>query len=200
MGSHLIDVVVRLLGLPEKVTSVLKHHGRFDYPLKDNTVAIFEYPKALAIIQSATLQPNSGPHRGFEFQGTNGTAVVRPVEPPALHIDLSRASGPYQPKMQKVDVPAYTRYVDDMAELPSVMALRTYHSAPVAANVTVYLNKDGGTVTGGWDDSANSVSSIAMNASGGVAEVPAWVQVRFNAWQSARMLDGSPMMQLAIDG
>ena len=40
--------------------------------------------------------------------------------------------------------------------------------------MTLYLNKDGGTVTGGWDDSAQDVSSIAMNARGGVADVPAW--------------------------
>ncbi len=65
-------------------------------------------------------------------------------------------------------------YVDDMAELPMAMALGGVNTSPVAANVTLYLNRDGGTITGGWDDSASSVSSIAMNASGGVADVPAW--------------------------
>jgi len=62
---------------------------------------------------------------------------------------------------------------DDMAELPSVMALRTSPVSP-RRGVTLYLNKDGGTLTAGWDDAANGVSSVAMNASGGVVEVPAW--------------------------
>ena len=105
LGSHLIDVVVRLLGRPDKVTPFLKHHGKFDDLLKDNTVAVFEYPKALAIIQTATLQPGSGAHRGIEILGTNGTAVVRPVEPAVIHIDLAKAAGPYKEKSQNVPVP-----------------------------------------------------------------------------------------------
>lgn len=62
---------------------------------------------------------------------------------------------------------------DDMAELPSVMALRNDPATP-RRGVTLYLNKNGGTVTSGWDDAANGVSSVAMNADGGVAQVPAW--------------------------
>lgn len=62
---------------------------------------------------------------------------------------------------------------DDMAELPKVMALRTQSASPTRG-VTIYLNKDGGTLTSGWDDAAAGTSSIAMNADGGVAQVPAW--------------------------
>lgn len=58
---------------------------------------------------------------------------------------------------------------DDMHELPDVMATR----AGPATGVTVYLNRDGGTLTGGWDDSAGDVSSVALNA-GGEVTVPRW--------------------------
>lgn len=121
LGSHLVDIVVRLLGRPEKVTSFLKHDGRFDDLLKDNTVAIFEYPKAMAIIQTATLQPNSGAHRAIEVLGTNGTAVVRPVEPAVVHIDLAQPAGPYKEKTQNVPVPTYTRYIADLEEFAAAI-------------------------------------------------------------------------------
>lgn len=121
LGSHLIDIVVRLLGRPDKVTPYLRHHGKFDDLLKDNTIAIFEYPKAMAVIQSATLQPGSGPHRGIEILGTNGTAVVRPIEPAVINIDLAKAAGPYKEKAQNVPVPAYTRYVADLEEFAAAI-------------------------------------------------------------------------------
>ncbi|MCA9680031.1 MAG: hypothetical protein KC464_33680, partial [Myxococcales bacterium] len=60
---------------------------------------------------------------------------------------------------------------DDRHELPAVMALR--HDG-VARGVTVYLDPDGGTVTGGWDDAATGVSSIALGVAGERVTVPAW--------------------------
>lgn len=121
LGSHLIDVVVRLLGRPDKVTPYLRHHGKFDDLLKDNTIAVLEYPKAMAIIQTATLQPGSGPHRAIEILGTNGTAVVRPIEPAVVNIDLAKAAGPYKEKSQNVPVPAYTRYIADLEEFAAAI-------------------------------------------------------------------------------
>jgi predicted dehydrogenase len=123
-GSHIIDLTARLLGRPEKVTPFLRSHGRFDDKLMDNTIAVLEYPRALAIITAAVLQPNAWPHRFFEILGTNGTAVVRPIEPPALAIDLVKAAGPYQQGMQTVPLRPYRRFVDDFAELEEAVRLR----------------------------------------------------------------------------
>ena len=117
LGSHLIDPVVRLLGRPEKLTSFLKSHGGPNDGLADNTVAILEYPKALAIVSSATLQPGAGSHRFFEIQGTNGTALVKPIEPPSFQIDLARAAGPYRTGLQTLQMPAYRRYLPEFDEL-----------------------------------------------------------------------------------
>lgn len=121
LGCHLIDPMVRLLGRPERVIPVLKHHGRHSDHLADNTVAVFEFPGALGVISSATLQPGAGRHRAFEIFGTNGTAVVRPVEPPSLAIDLAEAAGPYKAGPQSVPMPRYERYVDDFVELAAAV-------------------------------------------------------------------------------
>src|SRR5262245_44680057 len=116
-GGHLIDPAVRLLGRPRRVTPFLRKHGRYDDTLMDNTVAVLEYPRALALIQSSTLQPEAGPHRAFEIQGANGTAVLRPIEPPVLKLDLVKAADPYSAGKQNVSLPAYQRYVGDFVEL-----------------------------------------------------------------------------------
>ncbi len=116
-GAHLIDPLIRLLGRPSHVTPFLKSHGGFDDRLADNTVAVFEFPKALGVITSSILQPNANPHRSFEILGYNGTAVLKPIEPGTLQIDLAKAAGPYKAGVNKVEMPAFQRYVADFEAL-----------------------------------------------------------------------------------
>ncbi len=116
-GAHLIDPLVRLMGLPAKITSVLRSHGRFNDNLADNTAAVFEYPRALGIITSSVLQPNANAHRSFEILGSNGTTVLRPIEPGTLSIDLVKAAGPYTAGVQHVKFAQFRRYVGDFDEL-----------------------------------------------------------------------------------
>lgn len=115
MGSHLIDVIVRLLGRPRRVTPFLRHDGNFADAFQDNTVAVLEYPRCLAVVVSSALQPNASQHRALEIFGTEGTAVVRPFEPPALELDLIGAAGPYVKGRQKVALPPYERYAGEVA-------------------------------------------------------------------------------------
>jgi predicted dehydrogenase len=117
LGSHLIDVLTRLMGRPAKVTSVLKTDGPFADHLADNTLAIFEFPKAMGIISSSTLQPHAGRYRSFEIFGTEGTAVVNPIEPPGLTIDMAKSAGPYRAGLNTVPMPKYVRYLPEFADL-----------------------------------------------------------------------------------
>ena len=121
LGSHLVDATVRLLGKPKSVTPFLRHHGKFEDSLKDNNVAVLEYERANAILVNTALQVGATPQRSFEVLGTNGTAVLQPIEPPALTMDLSKAAGPYQKGSQKIPLPAYRRYEDDFAELAAAV-------------------------------------------------------------------------------
>lgn len=121
LGAHMVDAVVRTLGRPQSVNALLMKSGAFQDGLKDNTVAVFEYRKAMAIIQSATLQPSSGAYRAFEILGTKGTATVRPVEQPVLTIDLAEGAGPYRKGSQLVPMPRYERYIDDFVELAAAV-------------------------------------------------------------------------------
>jgi predicted dehydrogenase len=122
-GSHLIDLSVRLMGAPTKVTSYL--HKQANDSLADNTLAVLEWPHALGIVTAAALQPNSSAYRCFEILGTGGTAIVQPLEPPALSIDLAKAAGPYQKGRQQVTMPEYERFVDDFIELAACVRDKT---------------------------------------------------------------------------
>jgi predicted dehydrogenase len=129
LGAHLVDAVVRLMGKPADVAPFLREHGPQRDGLKDNTVAVFAYERALAMVQSAALHPGAFAHRAFEILGTNGTAVLRPIEPPSLQIDLASAAGPYKAGTNKVAMPAYRRYVEDFANFAA--AIRGAATLPV---------------------------------------------------------------------
>jgi predicted dehydrogenase len=114
-GSHIIDAMVRLLGKPAKVTGFLRKDGAFADSLKDNTAAVLEWDRALGLVQASTLMPSATRYRGFEVYGSKGCAVLSPIEPPTLRIDLPEAAGPYARGPQTVDLPPYRRYEDDFA-------------------------------------------------------------------------------------
>ena len=121
LGSHLVDPIVRLLGKPKTVTPFLRHHGKFEDSLKDNNVAVLEYERATAVLINTTLQAGGAPQRSFEVLGTNGTATLQPIEPPALSLDLAQPAGPYKKGPQQVPLPAYERYRADFAELAAAV-------------------------------------------------------------------------------
>lgn len=115
-GSHLVDFIVRLLGKPKSIQSFLRTDGKAD-ALRDNNIAILEYPQAIAVITNNTLQPNAFAHRQIEVCGSNGTALLKPIEPPTLQIDLATAAGPYESGSQMVTTGSYERYRADFVEL-----------------------------------------------------------------------------------
>jgi len=120
-GSHLVDAIVRLLGKPKSVTPFLRHHGQFEDLLQDNNLAVLEYDRATAVIVNTALQAAGSPKRCFEVMGTNGTALLQPIEPPTLALDLVAAAGPYQKGAQQIPMPAYQRYEGDFAELAAAV-------------------------------------------------------------------------------
>jgi len=121
LGCHLVDPLVRLLGQPVDVKAMLRRHASVEDELKDNNAVVFEFPTALGVVTNSTHQPNAFAQRSFEVFGTNGSASLKPIEPPALQMDLARAAGPYQAGVQTIALPAYERYVGDFVELAAAI-------------------------------------------------------------------------------
>ncbi|MHA3770811.1 Gfo/Idh/MocA family protein [Verrucomicrobiota bacterium sgz303538] len=121
LGCHVIDPIVRLLGRPTEVISHLQKHGNFDDALKDNTTAILQYPRATAIVTSLALQPNAGAHRSVEIIGSNGVALLEPIEQPTLTLDLAKPAGPYRAGARTISFPRYERFTDEFAALAAAV-------------------------------------------------------------------------------
>jgi predicted dehydrogenase len=116
LGGHVIDRVVAFLGKPTRVQTWLRHDTSADDQLKDNTLAVFEYSKALATVISSAKDAAS--NRSFEVIGTDGTVIVNPMEPAAkVRVTLRAAQGPYKKGAQELQLPPQPRYVDDFKEL-----------------------------------------------------------------------------------
>jgi len=110
-----------LLGRPKRIVPFIRHHGTYADDLNDNNVAMFEFDKTLAILTSNALQPADVPQRSFEVIGTKGSAILSPLEPPALQMELVDAAGPYRKGLQTVSLPTYNRYEADFAELAAAL-------------------------------------------------------------------------------
>ena len=68
-GCHLVDRATALMGRPQKITGFLRHESTIDDGLADNTLAIFEYPRAMVEISIASFQPNGGKYRRWRSSG-----------------------------------------------------------------------------------------------------------------------------------
>ena len=127
-GSHLVDLVVAILGRPENVTSFQK--ATRDDGLNDNGLAVLEYPRATATVRAAIVEADGMMHRRLLVCGTRGTVEVCPLEYPGryreepLHVRLTlREDTPEYPAgTHRIDVGAMNgRYDDQLIELARII-------------------------------------------------------------------------------
>lgn len=118
LGGHIVDRVIALLGRPNRVRHWLRHDTSINDSLKDNTLAVFEYDKALATVMSSAKMAGATGHRSFEVIGTDGSIMVQPMEPePVMRIFFREQHGPYKAGWQEVKLPRQPRYIGDFREL-----------------------------------------------------------------------------------
>jgi predicted dehydrogenase len=80
LGSHLIDLVVYILGEPQRVEHYLKHTGLDEIDVEDNNLVVFEYEKALARIFVSSVEVNGWGRRQLVVSGSRGTVSILPLE------------------------------------------------------------------------------------------------------------------------
>ena len=114
LACHLVDIIVALLGRPDRVTPFLRAEGT-EFPwYRDNTAAIFEYAGTMATLESSSLEISSGSSRRLEVYGTRGSAILEPLEPPALRLCLDEDRDGYAEGWQTVAVENRPRYVESL--------------------------------------------------------------------------------------
>ena len=120
LGSHLIDLIVYMLGKPEKITTFLKHSGMGGIDLADNNLAVLEYEKALARVFVSSVEVNGYGRRQLVVSGSKGTVNICPIERPTVmtYSDTSIADATYEDRKIFVptkDIAGGKRY-DDMMQ------------------------------------------------------------------------------------
>lgn len=91
LGSHLVDLIVYMLGEPQRITSFLKHTGLDGVDFEDNNLAVLEYDKALARIFVSSVEVNGYGRRQLVVSGSRGTVNICPMENP-MHMTYSDTS------------------------------------------------------------------------------------------------------------
>ena len=135
MGGHLIDIIASILGRPRQVSRFQRHDAESvssfganqwtpDPPwYYNNTAAIFEYPQAMASLESANMEINSWEARRFEVYGTRGSVIMEPFEsrrgspPPSLRLCLDEDRDGFAKGWQTVPLAPDTRYFPGLAAL-----------------------------------------------------------------------------------
>lgn len=124
LGSHLVDLIVYILGEPKKVTAFLKRTGLDNVDLEDNNLAVLEYEKALARVFVSSVEVNGFGRRQLMVSGSKGTINICPLERPITmtYSDTTIADRTYEDR--KIILPfedntASGRYDDMMRDFHS---------------------------------------------------------------------------------
>ena len=121
LGSHLVDLIVYILGKPEKVHSFLKRSGLDGVDVEDNNLAVLEYEKALARVFVSSVEVNGWGRRQLVVSGSRGTMNIMPLENAitATYSDLTITNQPYEDVKNLLDIediPKDCRYDEMMCD------------------------------------------------------------------------------------
>ena len=98
LGSHLVDLIVYMLGEPKRVVPFIKRTGLDGVDFEDNNLAVLEYDKALARIFVSSVEVNGFGRRQLVVSGSKGTVDICPLESPMImsYADTAMGGGTYE--------------------------------------------------------------------------------------------------------
>lgn len=121
LACHVLDLVIHLLGEPQRIVSSMKHSSSKKDELIDNGLLMLEYPRATATVRSSAIEIDGGDRRHFVVCGTEGTLHIQPLDNPTAKLTLSQPRGAYKKGTQVIEFPKYTRYVADAADMGKIL-------------------------------------------------------------------------------
>ena len=121
LGCHVIDLLVSLMGKPRRITPS-GNIRRVDDRLMDNTLAVFEYPHALATVKSSAMEVEGFDAGTWWYAAPKGRSISsRLTIHPYGCLHCRRRASQYRKGYQDVTLPKYTRYVDDAADMARII-------------------------------------------------------------------------------
>ena len=146
-ACHLIDLVVSLMGKPDRIVSYQKQ-TRTDVGMEmcDNGLAVFEYPRTTVTVRTASLEVEGYKRRQLVVCGDEGTVDLRPLEtfgmrPPRqlkLQLALSKGRDSYKKGYQEVSFPQPPgRYDFQLIELAQIIRGEIENPSPLEHELLV---------------------------------------------------------------
>ena len=127
LGCHLIDFIVAAMGRPDNVTGFLKSAPGYPDSIRNNCMAVLEYPHALVTLRSCSKDACSTGGRAVKVAGTKGTIKFSPIErfdgkSVEIELTMSEDSGLFPKGVHTLRFPPQSdRYVEQLAELARVI-------------------------------------------------------------------------------
>ncbi|MBE7083141.1 MAG: Gfo/Idh/MocA family oxidoreductase [Clostridiales bacterium] len=84
LGSHMVDLIVYLLGEPKSISAFLKKTNQDGIDVEDNNFVVLEYDKTIARIYVSSVEVNGFGRRQFVVSGSGGTIDIKPIESPCI--------------------------------------------------------------------------------------------------------------------
>ena len=164
LGCHLLDLIVYLLGRPNRVVPFLKHTGLDGVDFEDNNLVVLEYDKAIAKITVSSVEVNGYGRRQFVVSGSKGTASILPMENPSrmTYADLEINPESYKDlkvEMDVEDLPPSCRYDDMVKDFYSYCMGEKENPFTYAHDylVQALLYE----ITGGWEDRPHNTDGLS---------------------------------------
>jgi predicted dehydrogenase len=127
MAGHLVDMMVALLGKPTRIVPFLRHHHTAGpQSFVDHGVAVFEFERALGIIEVPALEVAVDSRR-IEVYGTEGACVIPHLGSGHLGNDAVQPVEVFRagsPGWQRLEPRAATLQISDLREFAAVLAGR----------------------------------------------------------------------------
>lgn len=138
-GSHLIDLIVTMMGKPGRVHSFQKGTWPHMDDLNDNGLAVLEYPNATATVRAAVVEFEGYDRRQLVVCGDEGSIEIKPLEPPVMRMTLSKKRGKFKAGRHEVELPEIPgRYDEQIEELAHVVRGEMANPYPPAHDIVVH--------------------------------------------------------------
>lgn len=127
LACHHIDLIVSMLGRPEKVTSFLRSTPGSANGAKNNCMAVIEYPHTIVSLSACDLEADGINRRRFKISGSKGTIELSPLErfdgnPLQMELILHEGNEEYAAGSHIIDFgPKRDRYEDQLLELAKII-------------------------------------------------------------------------------
>ena len=104
-GSHLIDLIISILGEPKRVISTICSSNENDVVAPDLTAALLEYDHAIGRVFTSSVEWDGWARRCLCVDGSLGTVEIKPLEDPCLMTFAPKHAGPRFGVMKAEPIP-----------------------------------------------------------------------------------------------